>query len=455
MPSRFFARAAVASMALAATALHGQSPATRSTTFWNVGVVDLESGKVNEGLAVEVANGRIVRVDPASGTAPANTIVIDGRAKYLIPGLWDTHVHLTKLGAPSLSLLIANGVTSVRDMGSDLADVQLWRKEIASGVRVGPRIKTSGPILESRANVERMKREKTVEPVDRLRVPVGSPAEAQAAVDRLADAGVDFLKIRTVANPETFAAIAAAARARNLDLAGHVPPRIDDAIEARMASVEHLIAIPPLEAPPEKRRAIFDRMRAAGVRMGTTTVNLENSVFLSYAEAMKRFKEDPRRRFVTKYLASDWAEQIGEKQAADAASQIDVIRKMAPLVFRDLREMHAAGVAFLTGSDAAVALVYPGWSLHGELESLVRNVGLTPAEALRAATMNPAALFHLEKELGAIEPGYRADLVLLAGDPLRDIRRTQQIAGVMQDGRWLDRKMLAALLERAAREAAR
>jgi imidazolonepropionase-like amidohydrolase len=128
---------------------------------------------------------------------------------------------------------------------------------------------------------------------------------------------------------------------------------------------------------------------------------------------------------------------------------------MAPLVFRDLREMHAAGVAFLTGSDAAVALVYPGWSLHGELESLVRNVGLTPAEALRAATMNPAALFHLEKELGAIEPGYRADLVLLAGDPLRDIRRTQQIAGVMQDGRWLDRKMLAALLERAAREAAR
>jgi len=127
-------------------------------------------------------------------------------------GNWDSHVHLTKLGASSLPVFIANGVTSVRDMGSDLAEVLQWRRDIVSGTRVGPRIKTPGQILESAANVERVKREGTVEPVDRIRVSVGSPEEARDAVTRLADGGADFLKVRTVADEATLRAIAAAAR---------------------------------------------------------------------------------------------------------------------------------------------------------------------------------------------------------------------------------------------------
>jgi imidazolonepropionase-like amidohydrolase len=362
-------------------------------------------------------------------------------------------VHLTKVGEPSLAMFLAHGVTSVRDMGSDLAEVQAWRAAIASGSRAGPRIKTSGPILESRANVERMKREKTVEPVDRLRVPVGTPDEARAAVAKLAGAGADFLKVRTVANPETFKALVAAARERNLKLTGHPQARVDDVIDARMASIEHMLTLPPLDLPPDHRRALFDRLKGAGVWIGTTTVNLEHWVFLSYEAAQAAMKKDPRRRFVTTYLASDWAEQLEEKRPADAAREIQTFVKMAPLFFRDLREMHAAGVTFVAGSDTGVGMIHPGWSLHGELESLVQNVGLTPAEALRTATINPAAFFGLDKELGAIKPGYRADLLLVAGDPLRDVRRTMQIAGVMQDGRWLDRKTLAALLESAARAA--
>jgi len=127
-------------------------------------------------------------------------------------GNWDSHVHLTKLGASSLPVFIANGVTSVRDMGSDLAEVLQWRRDIVSGTRVGPRIKTPGQILESAANVERMKREGTVEPVDRIRISVGSPEDARDAVTRLADGGADFLKVRTVADEATLRAIAAAAR---------------------------------------------------------------------------------------------------------------------------------------------------------------------------------------------------------------------------------------------------
>lgn len=436
-------------------ALVAPAPAERSIAFWNVSVIDLDAGSALPGMVVEVSNGRIMRVEPAVGARPKNATIVNGTGRYLIPGLWDTHVHLTKLGEAALPAFLANGVTSVRDMGSDLAEVLRWRREIESGARPGPRIKTAGQILESRANVERMKREQTVEPVDRIRIPVGTPEEAHVAVGRLADAGADFLKVRTVADAATFSAIAAAARARGLKLTGHAVARPDELIDARMASVEHLLTFPPLDSSPEQRRVLFERMRDAGVRMGTTTVNLENSVFVPYETAVAWLRDDPRRRYVGRYLAADWAEQVEEKKGPEAARALEMFVKAAPAVFRDLREMHAAGVKFLAGSDAAVVFVYPGFSLHGELESLVRNVGLTPANALRAAIANPAEFFGLERELGSIRPGYRADLVLLDGNPLEDIRHTQHLAGVMRDGQWLDRQALDGLLERAAREAGR
>jgi arylsulfatase A-like enzyme/imidazolonepropionase-like amidohydrolase len=437
----------------ALVALIAQTPAERPIAFWNVSVIDLDAGSVAAGMAVRTEHGRITRVEPARGPKPADATIVDAAGKYMIPGLWDSHVHLTKVGAPALLAFVANGVTSVRDMGSDLAEVLQWRRDIESGARVGPRIRTSGQILESRANVERMKRERTVEPVDRIRIPVGTPEEAKAAVARLADAGADFIKVRTVADAATFSAMAAAARTRGLKLTGHPLAQPDAMIQAHMASVEHGLTFPPLDAlTVDQRRALFERLRDAGVHLGTTTVNLENSVLVPYDTAVARLRDDPLRRYVTRYLASDWAEQVEEKKGPDAAQGLQTFLEAAPALFRDFREMHAAGVKFLAGSDTGVVFIHPGFSLHGELESLVRNVGLTPVEALRAAIVNPAEFFDLARELGAIRPGYRADLVLLDRNPLEDIRRTRQIAGVMRDGRWLDRKALDGLLARAARE---
>src|SRR3954469_3412312 len=146
---------------LLAAALLQSARAERPTAFWKVSVVDTAAGTTRAGMVVEVAAGRISRVAPATGAPPANAVVVDGAGKFLIPGLWDSHVHLTKLGASSLPVFIANGVTSVRDMGSDLREVLQWRRDIVSGTRVGPRIKTPGQILESAANVARMKREGT------------------------------------------------------------------------------------------------------------------------------------------------------------------------------------------------------------------------------------------------------------------------------------------------------
>lgn len=440
---------ALTTLALTAGAARAQA----TLVFRNVAVVDLDGGTVRPDMIVEVANGRVTRVEPAAGQpapASAQATVVDGRGKFLIPGLWDSHVHLTKLGAAGLPAFVANGVTSVRDMGSDLAEVLQWRLEIESGARPGPRIRTAGQILETRVNVERMKREATVEPVDRLRIPIGTPAEAQAAVGRLARTGADLLKVRSVADVATLRALVDAARVHGLSLTGHPVAPPDTLIDLRMGSVEHLLTFPPLTSPPAERRALFERMRDAKVWMGTTTVNVEGSILVPYRTAIARLRTDPLRRFVSRYLASDWLEQVEEKKLPEAATATAAYKRELPNLLRDLREMHAAGVSFLAGSDAGVAFMYPGFSLHGELESLVRRVGLKPVEALRAATVNPAAFFGLEQELGAIRPGYRADFVLLNGNPIEDIRRTRQIAGVARDGRWFDRAALDALLERSA-----
>lgn len=456
-------RQVATAVALGAALLARAAQAQGRLIFEHVGVVDLDARVVRPDMTVVVAGGRITRVEPAGAPAgavadtpaPGPTTVIDGRGRVLIPGLWDTHVHLTKLGPGALAAFLANGVTSVRDMGSDLAEVGRWRREIDAGGRPGPRIKTAGQILETPTHVARMKRGRTVEPVDRLRIAVGTPDEARAAVARLAGGGVDLVKVRSIENVPTLRAIARAARARGLPLAGHPVASPDTLIATGVTDVEHLLTYPPLATAPSARRALYARLRRAGVWMGTTTVNFEGSVLVPYDTAVARLRTDALRRYVSRYLATDWAEQVEETKSPEAVAAAAAYRRQLPRLLRDLREMHAAGVRFLAGSDAAVVFMYPGFSLHGELESLVAQVGLAPADALRAATVNPAAFFGLERELGAVTAGYRADLVLLAGDPLTDVRRTRQIVGVVRDGRWFDRAALDALLERAAAEARR
>ena len=361
-------------------------------------------------------------------------------------------MHLTKLGPSSLPLFLAHGVTSVRDMGSDLAEVVEWRRQIAAGDRVGPRIKTSGQIMESASNVERMIRQQTVEPVERLRIPLSGPDDAAAAVRKLAIGGADFIKVRTVPDEATFRALAEASKAEGLQLTGHPVASPAVLAEVGMASLEHFLTITPIESADE-RQLLYNRLLQSGVRMSTTTINLDNSVLLSHSEAEERLRTDPQMKYVGDYLRRDWQEQVEERSGAGADEHLAVIRQLRTLMFRDLREMKDAGVEFLAGSDAAVVFMYPGSSLHGELESLVRNVGMTPAEALRAATINPAAFFGMKDDLGSVEGGQLADLVLLSGNPLKDISNSNQIVGTMARGRWFDRAALDDLMRMAEHQA--
>ena len=432
-----------------------QLAAAQMTAITNVTVIDPASGKVEASRTVLLSGKQIQAVQKATDPLPAGARQINGKGKYLIPGLWDSHVHLSKAGRGSLPLFVANGVTSVRDMGSDLSEMQAWRSAMQAGTLLGPQIKTAGQILESRSNVERMKREATIEPVDRIRMPLANPEEARKAVATLVANGADHIKMRTTPDDATFLAVADECRRRNVPFTAHSLAPLEEMIQARLSSVEHFAGLPPFDSlTAAQRRTLFGSMAQAGLFMSTTLANVYGSMLISYADSKKRMddaqgKLDPFRRYVCGYLVADWKEQVEEKKD----SPYDAFQKVLPGLFRDLREMRESGVKFLAGTDVAVAFMYPGFSLHDELENLVKLVGFSPMEALRTATYHPAVFYGEQKKHGSIAAGQAADLVLLDENPLTDIRNTRKIAGVMVQGRWLDRKAIRALLQQAERDA--
>lgn len=199
----------------------GQTRA-RPIVFTHVTVIDATGAPAHGEMVVIITGDKITGIGKLGKIKlPKAAEVIDAQGKFLIPGLWDMHVHLTKAGENTLPLFIINGVTSVRDMGGDYRQVLEWRREAEEGKRLSPRIKTSGALLESAENVARMKREGTIEPVDKYRLGVATPEEARRAIDLLASLGVDFIKFRTVASPEVYKAIAEESKAKGLMFTGH------------------------------------------------------------------------------------------------------------------------------------------------------------------------------------------------------------------------------------------
>jgi len=427
----------------------------QTVVITDVTVINPRGRSVQSHRNVIVEGGRIRSISAVSSATPKGARVIDGKEKFLIPGLWDAHVHLTKIGVLSLPLFVANGVTGVRDMGSDFSEVAQWRAEIDAGNLIGPRIKTSGQILESRANVERMKREGTVEPVDRIRLGVGNPDEARSAVRQLAAQGVDHIKMRSTPDSDTFRAVADEAKRHHLPLAAHPVALPEELLRTGLDSVEHFLAYPPLDSLTEsQRRALFRQMVQTGMYLSNTMVNIDGLVSVSYAEG-KRIVEDTtgkldvRRKYLCGYLMKDWREQVEEGKD----TPYDGFRKELPNLYRDFREMREEGVQFLAGTDSGVLFMYPGFSLHDELEKLVQSVGFTNMETLRIATDGVAMFYGETKSFGALEPGQAADLVLLDADPLADIRNTKRIAGVSMRGRWFDRTELDLILRQVEQRA--
>jgi hypothetical protein len=429
----------------------------RPLAITDVTVIDGTGAPPRTNMTVLIDRGRITAIVAARRTfIPPNATILSGTGKYLIPGLWDMHVHLAKAGERTLGLFIASGVTSVRDMGGDFALVGRWRSETAAGTRLGPRIRAAGPILESAGRVERMKARGTVEPVDRFRAPVSDTADARRVVDSVARLGADFIKVRTVASAEAYRGIAAATRRAGLTLAAHgdiASPEV--MLDAGQRTIEHAIQPPLQKLDSAARAAIIRRLADARIAIVPTMVNYYEWLLVPPEEARRIVDDtlgriDPRRRYVGGYLIDDWREQVAERGGMkDALIRRFYLPRLYGNVLRDLQEMHRAGVLILPGTDVAVALQYPGFSLHDELGYFVAKIGMTPMAALISATRDAAATSGMLDSVGTVQVGKLADLVLLDADPRADIANVRRIHAVVARGRLFDRAGLSRLLTSA------
>lgn len=453
-----FAAFAVGGCAASGASAGGGAPDSASDRVAIVGVSVIDPTAIAprvDDQTILIEGGRITAVGPrASVVVPAGATRVDGTGKFVIPGLWDSHVHFMNAGVTALQVLVAYGVTSVREMGGFVDSTRVWQERMRAGTLVGPRIVTPGPILENPLYLQGV-RDRSARIGGRLaprvlpyRIGVGDSADARRAIDSLVKLRVDFVKIRTVASPAAFYAILREAKRAGLQVAGHSPGVVSSAIAADsgQADIEHALYLPTV-AERDERARIFVKRRT----WYTPTLVVSRVVTLTGDSANRSIfgpdaiRLDPRRQYASPWQLSWWRMQVDERLADTSSALVAQAKQAFASSIEDVRAFHAAGVRILAGTDAGSVLVYPGPSLHEELELLV-NAGLTPRAALWSATAGPAQFAGLWGTVGAISAGHVADLVILDADPLADIRSTRRINAVVQGGRVMNRAALDALL---------
>ena len=422
-----------------ACASGGASPQSPFLAIRDVTVWDGTGAPPVPHRTVLVRGDRIVEVGAAGEVAiPAGSTLVDGRGRFLMPGLVDMHVHA--LWDPSVPpvffpLFVANGVTTVRDMGGLLDLLSPTRASLADGSLLGPRLIASGAILDGPAPVHA-----------EVSIAVGTPDEAVAAVDSVVAAGADFVKVYTLLPTDAFDAAVAAARRRGLPVSGHAPGEVGAvaAAAAGMRTIEHLMSELGSyceEAQPEECGAALAAFREHG------TFQVPTLVLQGQSEAAE-LCGDPRLRGLPPALLAYWFDGAdGPPDCHPATSTGDRYRPALPPEAWIVPLLRDAGVPILAGTDTGVPFSIPGWSLHDELDLLVA-AGLSPAEALLAATRDAARALDLDSEIGTIRPGRVADLLLLRADPLADIESTRRIEAVVLRGRLLRRAELDSILDR-------
>jgi imidazolonepropionase-like amidohydrolase len=418
---------------------------TESFAVENVTVVDPESALADlSNVTVLVERGRITAVGPANSVAvPRGASRIDGAGLFIVPGLWDMHVHFMNAGRNALAQYVAYGITTVREMGGYLDSTRAWQRDMRAGRQIGPRLLTPGGMLESQRYldgvVERSARAGGLLAPRILpyRVGVTSASDARRVIDSIAVLRVDFVKYRTVGSAEALFAILREARVKRLMVAGHRPgvASVEVAADSGQTDFEHSLGI-----SDTSERTRVARTFARRGTWWTPTLAVARAVAIPGDSAFQLVRGPDAlnlsvdRAAAAPFLLSWWDMQIAERRAdTTGASRRAALRDFEETQ-KDVAVFAREGVNILAGTDAGSVLVYPGVSLHDELALLV-GAGMSPRQALAAATTKPAAFFTLSDSLGFVRPGYVADFLLLDSNPVMDIRATRRIRMVVQSGR--------------------
>ena len=429
-------------------------PPERSLAIENVCLIDAVNPSPQPNKTVLIVGNRIKAIgEKGKVSIPKGATIINGEGKYLIPGLWDAHVHLNS-GKTFLPLFVANGITCVREMGGDLEQVKRLREQIAKGELLGPRIKMAGTIIESEkwlnwaTNLAR--KDNDAGALEKLskRIGVTTPEQGREAVRKLAAAGVDLIKVRNSPSAETFLAIEDEAKKYNLPVAAHAPP-MDLAVASNggLTSIEHTetvaVAMRNQDLQTVAKSFVQNKTWYTPTLVIGVNWRLEPKEKLYELIGDTEGKIDERNRYMPLAILQDWKNQLEMQKNEGSYDWAAQTRKG----MSEFRQMQAAGVGVLAGTDFGTVLIYPGFSLHDELEALVKEGGLSPFEALQAATKNPAYFFNMQNELGTIETGKIADLVLLTANPLENISNTKKISSVILNGKLLNELDLELLKE--------
>lgn len=438
----------------------------------NISIVDVTNGSVSDKSTVAILGDMIVYAGPADGLSVSEeTARHDGDGGYIIPGLWDAHVHSVTNRSWHFPLMVSHGVTSVRNMHTSednpLERVQAIKDEVSNPDNHGPRFIANGALIDG----------------PNARWPgsniVSTPEEARALVDAQLEGGADFLKVYDSLPADAFFALAEHANEVGLPFDGHLASGVSpqQAAEAGQRTIEHTIAmvwctpdseeldavVADLNSPhdsfesfqtafismlafhannrdPEWCQSVADALLEHNTTIVPTLVNVQ-----SYTDGRPLLANEESLQLLPEATREEWLGMAGSELTAQLA---EIGEDVTPSALLNTKFLQDEGVTLLAGTDLRNPFLIPGYHLLSELEYMV-EAGLTPLEALQTATINPVRVFDIENS-GQVMSGYEADMVILSANPLEDISNIRAISAVILDGAYLDRDALDTMQAEAA-----